>query len=61
MRFEIPLGREVRLEAMSFRDPDGKANTRDTWFGLCFATPEEKIENAVKCCALILKIRTKLC
>ena len=41
MRSEIPLGREG--EAWGYVIPDGKANTRDTWFGLCFATPEEGV------------------
>ena len=40
MRSEIPLGREVRLEAMSFQMAKP---TPDTWFGLCFATPEEGV------------------
>ena len=36
-----PFGK--RGEAWGYVISDGKANTRDTWFGLCFATPEEGV------------------
>ena len=32
-----------RGEAWGYVIPDGKANTRDMWFGLCFATQEEGV------------------
>ena len=40
MRSEIPLGREVRLEAMSFRMAEPTPETRGSD---CFATPEEGV------------------